>query len=176
MRRSVSPMHAPAHHRRPPSRSMPRALGSGVVTAALLVLAAVGCSAAKPASNRPQTHPAKGRVTLGGAPVKGATVTFRPDGQGSGCSGISDDGGNFKLSTFTGGDGAIPGKYRVGVTKFDTAATGVDVNSPGYAPPSATASPPKSLLPETYGDPAKSGLTAEVVGGKANVFEFDLKK
>jgi hypothetical protein len=169
-------MSSPAHHRRQSSRSLPRALGSGVVAAALLVLAAVGCSAGKPASNRPQTHPAKGRVTLGGEPVKGATVTFKPEGQGSGCSGITDDGGNFRLSTFTGGDGAIPGKYRVGVTKFDTAATGVDVNSPGYAPPSVSAAPPKSLLPESYADPAKSGLTAEVFGGKANVFEFDLKK
>lgn len=153
---------------------MPRRLAAGLVAA--VVLAAVGCSAGKPASNRPQTHPAKGRVTLGGEPVKGATVTLRPEGAGSGCSGLTDDGGNFKLSTFTAGDGAIPGKYRVTVTKFDAGPPTVDVNSPGYAPPSGPAPPPKSVLPENYGDPATSGLTAEVFGGKANVFEFDLKK
>ena len=55
-------------------------------------------------------------------------------------------------------------------------AGGVSDSLPAQNGQSATASPPKSLLPETYGDPAKSGLTAEVVGGKANVFEFDLKK
>ena len=155
---------------------MPRAVGAGVVTAALLVLAAVGCSAAKPASNRPQTHPAKGRVMLAGQPLAGATVTFRPEGGGSGCSGITDTMGAFKLSTFTAGDGAIPGKYRVTVTKLDAGPVAADVSSSAYAPPSGNAPPPKNLLPETYGDPAKSGFTAEVVGGKANVFEFDLKK
>jgi len=149
---------------------------SELVVVALLLVVGVGCSAGKPASNRPQTHPAKGRVTMGGQPLGGATVTFRPDGAGSGCSGITDESGNFKLSTFTAGDGAVPGKYRVTVTKVDAGPASVDVNSPGYAPPAANAPPPKSLLPDTYADPAKSGLTAEVAGGKANVFEFDIKR
>lgn len=134
-----------------------------------------GCGPAKPASNRPQTHPASGRLSLAGQPLAAATVTFRPEGKGSGCAGISDASGRFKLSTFAAGDGALPGKYRVTVTKFAAAPASPDVDSPGYAPPSASAPPPKSLLPETYADPAKSGLTAEVVAGKANVFEFDLK-
>lgn len=170
-------IHAP-----PPaaSRSLarsPRAHGPifCLVAAAVAVLAAGGCSAAKPVSNRPQTHPARGRLTLAGQPLTGATVTFRPDGQGNGCSGISDAAGAFRLATFTAGDGAVPGKYRVTVTKFAAGPPAPDVNAPGYAPPSASAPPPKSLLADSYADPAKSGLTAEVVAGKDNVFEFDLK-
>jgi hypothetical protein len=158
---------------------LPRPHGHGLrwlAIAMLLPLVGLACSASKPASNRPQTHPAKGRVTMGGQPLGGATVTFRPDGAGSGCAGITDESGNFKLSTFAAGDGAVPGKYGVTVTKVDAGPASVDVNSPGYAPPAANAPPPKSLLPDTYADPAKSGLTAEVAGGKANVFEFDIKR
>lgn len=151
------------------------AAGRRILVVGIAIVAVAGCGPAKPASNRPQTHPASGRLLLAGQPLAAATVTFRPEGKGSGCAGISDSSGGFKLSTFAAGDGALPGKYRVTVTKFAAGPPAPDVNSPGYAPPSDSAAPPKSLLPETYADPAKSGLTAEVVAGKANVFEFDLK-
>jgi hypothetical protein len=151
------------------------AMRRGILVMGMAIVASGGCGPAKPVSNRPQTHPATGKLSLAGQPLAAATVTFRPEGKGSGCAGISDASGGFKLSTFAAGDGALPGKYRVTVTKFAAGPAAPDVNSPDYAPPSASAAPPKGLLPEKYGDPAASGLTAEVVAGKANVFEFDLK-
>jgi hypothetical protein len=107
-----------------------------------------------------------------------ATVSFQPDGKGSGAAGITDDAGNFTLSTFAAKDGAVPGKYKVTVTKLDDTASGSDMNAAGYTPPTeaSAAANPKSLVPEQYADPAKSGLTAEVATGAANAFDFDLKK
>jgi len=145
------------------------------VVAAVAVLVIAGCSR-QPASNRPQTVPVKGRITLGGQPLAGATISFQPDGKGNGASGISDDSGGYALSTFAAKDGAVAGKYKVAVTKMDGAPSGKDMNESGYAPPTASSPPPKSLVPAQYADPAKSGLTAEVTAGAANSFDFDLKK
>jgi hypothetical protein len=144
------------------------------IVAAVAVLLVAGCSQ-KPASNRPQTVPVKGTITLKGQPLAKATVSFQPDGKGSGASGITDDSGGFVLSTFAAKDGAVPGKYKVAVTKMDDTPSGKDMNDAGYAPPTASSPPPKSLVPEQYADPAKSGLTAEVATGAANAFDFDLK-
>lgn len=140
-----------------------------------LAVAIAGCSG-QPASHRPQTVAAKGRVTLAGQPLAKATVSFQPDGKGNGASGITDDAGTFTLSTFAAKDGAVPGKYKVAVTKVDDTASGGDMNAAGYAPPSESSPKPKSFVPDQYADPAKSGLTAEVAAGAANTFEFDLKK
>ena len=144
---------------------------------AILALTLEGCSQ-KASSNRPQTVAVKGRVTLAGEPLAKATVSFQPDGKGNGAAGITDDGGTFTLSTFAAKDGAVPGKYKVTVTKVDDTASGGDMTATGYAPPteSSAASKPKSVVPEQYADPAKSGLTAEVAAGAANTFDFELKK
>ena len=145
------------------------------VMAAIPVLLIAGCSR-HPASNRPQTVPVKGRLTLGGQPLARATISFQPDGKGNGASGITDDSGAYALSTFAARDGAVPGKYKVAVTKMDDAPSGKDMNESGYAPPTESSPPPKSVVPEQYADPGKSGLTAEVAAGAANSFDFDLKK
>jgi hypothetical protein len=146
------------------------------IVAAVAVLLVAGCSQ-QPASNRPQTVPVKGTITLKGQPLAKATVSFQPDGKGSGASGITDDSGGFLLSTFAAKDGAVPGKYKVVVSKFNEVTSGGDMTAPGYAPPteSSSAAKPKNLVPEQYTDPAKSGLTAEVATGAANAFDFDLQ-
>jgi hypothetical protein len=59
----------------------------------------------------------EGVVTLDGKPVKGATVTLFPqDGAAHSASGFTDPGGVFRLTTYSVGDGAIPGDYKVTVT------------------------------------------------------------
>ena len=145
---------------------------------AALALSLPGCSRT-PASNRPQTVPVKGKVTLAGQPLAKATISFQPDGKGNGATGITDDGGNYSLSTFAAKDGAVPGKYKITVTKFAEATSGsvADVNDAKYAPPTegAATANPKSIVPEQYADPEKSGLTAEVTTGAANSFDFDIK-
>jgi len=60
----------------------------------------------------------EGIVLLDNAPVAEATVLFIPEGDtGQPAYGMTDENGKFQLSTFKENDGAIPGNYKVTVTK-----------------------------------------------------------
>jgi hypothetical protein len=63
--------------------------------------------------------PVEGVVRLNGAPVAGATVSFLPEGGGRPAVGATNRDGRFRLTTFESGDGALPGRYRVVVTKVE---------------------------------------------------------
>ncbi len=90
----------------------------GIGAAAVLV-AAVGCGGG---ASSVKTVPVRGKVTLDGKPVEGATVQFAPE-EGSGgraASGLTKSDGTFELTTVGGGAGAVPGKYKVAITKRAT--------------------------------------------------------
>jgi len=75
----------------------------------------------------------KGVVTLDGKPLSLATITFNPiEGAGRSASGLSDEDGNFELTTLRTNDGAAPGEYKVTVTK-EQGAEPVDI-SPSEGP------------------------------------------
>lgn len=130
-------------------------------------------------------QPVTGKVTLDGAPIKGATVTFSPveGGGGKAAAGIADADGLFKLSDMgSGTEGAVAGEYQVGVLWFKPSpdssnATGESGGGESVqkddAKSRAGVSGPDSLLPTAYQDPKTSGLTATVVKGK-NEFTFEL--
>jgi hypothetical protein len=59
----------------------------------------------------------KGVVTLDGKPLSLATITFIPIAGGRSANGLSDEDGNFQLTTIQTDDGAAPGEYKVTVTK-----------------------------------------------------------
>lgn len=160
----------------------------GSFIASLIALS--GCGGAD--SNRPQTYPVSGTVTQGGQPVADANVTFHLRDGSRSALGVTDAGGNFKLTTFTAGDGAVAGEYQVTVTKYDRPAivargTGplVDTAEAGEGEPAekqpqagkasrGETPDPKSTLPAKYADPETSGLTATVSTSGANTFEFQL--
>src|SRR5258708_2370379 len=89
---------------------------------ALVVLlvagAAAGCGS--------KTSKVEGVVTLDGTPVQGATVIFVPETGDRQASGQTDADGVFHLTTFNTGDGAVPGTYKVTVSK-----TSAVVSDPG---------------------------------------------
>src|SRR5262249_6170903 len=60
----------------------------------------------------------EGVVTLDGAPLSGATVSFMPVGDGRAASGLTDGDGYFRLTTFRTDDGALAGNYKV-IVVFD---------------------------------------------------------
>jgi hypothetical protein len=71
-----------------------------------------GCSS----SNKPVE--VEGIVLLDNEPVAEATVLFIPDGNsGQPAHGWTDENGKFQLTTFKENDGALPGSYKVTVTK-----------------------------------------------------------
>ena len=87
----------------------------------------------------------------------------------------TDASGNYALMTFQAGDGAVPGDYNVGITKYERAATTGSSSEEDYVPVERGQSPApaKNLLPAKYANPAKSGLTAKVIEG-SNTFDFQL--
>jgi hypothetical protein len=108
--------------------------------------------------------PIKGTVTLDGSPVAGATVLFVPtDANRRPASGWTDTDGLFELTTFAQADGALPGAYRVVITKFEgKSAPKVEKDPNEYYGKKYKNSNRKSLLPEAYGDEAKTPLTCQV--------------
>ncbi len=143
----------------------------------LVTLIVAGCAGPAGDPNRPKTVPVSGTVTYNGDPVEGATVTFMTDSaEGKGAVGRTDASGHFTLMTFEPGDGAVPGNYKVTVTKTKTEGTLSEEEANKYLergenPPAPAVT---DLLPEKYKSPETSGLTAEVTEGGENNFTFEL--
>ena len=109
-------------------------------------------------SNPPPQVPVKGKLTLNGRPLRGATVVFTPDrakgGRGPQSYAVTGDDGAFALAT-TEGPGAVAGWYRVTV-----------------APPPDDAE--LLVLMEKFLDPDRSGLSREVKAGVECAVELPL--
>jgi hypothetical protein len=86
-------------------------------SAAVCLSTVCGCGSG--GGNLPRTVPAMGVVTLDGKPVDGAQVVLVPanDGTTTGAYGITNSSGHFSLRAFEQKDGAIPGEYKVQVSK-----------------------------------------------------------
>lgn len=140
----------------------------------LVLLTVSGCGGSDD-PDRPEVAPAGGVVNHQGEPVAEATVNFHPQQDGGHAAyGKTDAGGRFRLQTFAVDDGAVPGDYRVTVHKNEAPPPAPGEFDPDYDP-EYVAPAPKSLLPDKYGNPATSGLTAKVVAGQDNEFPLELK-
>ncbi len=113
--------------------------------------------------------PVSGTVRYNGKPLPNVYVSFSPDDPGiRAATGTADGTGRYQLTTFQANDGVRPGKYRVAV-RYESEPEG-----PRLAADDINYKRGKLITPLKYTDPEKSGLTAEVVAGKDNVFDFDL--
>jgi len=151
----------------------------GSLTLLLVGLAIVGCAGGEGAGTRLATHKVSGKVTQGGAPVPGATVTFSPMKNGDpGASGITDAQGMYSLTTYDANDGAVEGDYKVLVTKSAPVASGPSIahdptgqtRSPspsghGGGGAAAAAAGGGSLLPEKYARASDTPLMKTVAKG-----------
>ena len=125
-------------------------------------LALVGCG-----PDRPDTVPVTGRVTLAGGdwPVKGIII-FTPVEATAGYPkrpgrAIFDLEGNFVVTTFTEGDGLIPGTYRA-VIQCGQPVTDMET-------------PTVSYVPSNYESPALSGLELTVPANSSPIeVEYDI--
>ena len=124
----------------------------------LLALAAVGCG------GKYSPVAVEGTVTLDGQPLDGAMVSFLPqEGAGRAATGMTDADGTFQLTTFQEGDGALPGTYRVIVTRTDAIPEPPEPLRPGNAQKVRehyrevmAHRDKKSSLPAVYGDETKT--------------------
>jgi hypothetical protein len=94
--------------------------------------------------------PAAGMVTFNGKPIETGTIGFIPE-KGRPASGQIKDG-QFILTTYDDGDGALPGKHRVMVT------------STKQIPSKIKGADPETvyLIPKMYASPSESYLTVEI--------------
>ncbi len=131
----------------------------------LLALCMVGCSGG-PAG--PKTVPVSGTVTLDGSPLAGATVTFSPVSGGKAAAGTTDQAGKFELITPGGGAGAVPGSYKVTVTKVEGSEA---ADAPEDAAPidEGEQVEVRLLVPEKYTKVDTTDLTVEVKEGMGPV-------
>jgi hypothetical protein len=154
----------------------------------LLLPLAVGCGGGPSVG----AIPATGVVTLDGKPVDGATISFVPDSdEARSASGLTDATGVFRLTSLSPGDGAVPGRYKVAISKLtsgpaeEAAPTSQeeamkqiqDKSKQGGSSAFYSSTPNftvKETLPERYSDAKTSGLNAEVKKGSDNKFTFAL--
>ena len=145
---------------------------------ALLVLCLCSCSAS---SDQKEVYEVTGKVTFGGGPVAKATVMFSPLDKQPVATGITDNDGVYRLTTYDSFDGAAAGKYdvlisKVAVPKAGSApthdATGKNV-APSHNAAEETVDGGATLDPK-YGKPA-NGMAADVKPSGENVFDFKLE-
>lgn len=86
--------------------------------AVVLLTAALTAGCGSAGGHLPKTVPAEGVVTLDGKPVDGAQVVLVPSGDAqTGAFGTTDASGRFALRAYQEKPGAIPGDYKVQVSK-----------------------------------------------------------
>ncbi|GAB6166671.1 hypothetical protein JCM19992_26710 [Thermostilla marina] len=150
-----------------------------LLTGACLAASLVGCNSGS--SDLPETFPVSIKITYKGQPVEGATVSLVPQTpDGKGASGITDSSGTATVRTFTQGEGALPGTYKVTVIKTQSTAPEVTgENEEAYeeemeSEGDESAFEPKDLLPAKYKSAETTDLECTVSAEGDNRFEFDL--
>jgi hypothetical protein len=147
--------------------------------------------------NAIKTYPTSGTITYKSKPLERATVVFSSpgkEGQPSTILGLgeTDASGKYVIKTQLGPtealNGAVAGHHLVTVSKYvppngmseeelerlmrkEVAA----MEEKGFVTKEETAPSRVPFLPAKYQNPASSQLTAEVVAGEKNEFDFDLK-
>lgn len=148
----------------------------------VLGLLVVGCGESGP--ERPPVYKTTGKVTFNGAPVIDGLVTFYPlEEKKPAGVGRTNDAGEFTLTTYGPGDGAIAGSYKVTVTRNEAApppaesAHGVENFTPPVVHGASARTPAGggNLLPPQYGKPETTPFDATVTPEGPNTFTFDVK-
>ncbi len=130
--------------------------------------------------------PVEGKILVDGSPMEGVMVIFNPDSEGGrAASGRTDANGVYHLTTEMNNDGAIPGSYKISVSKHvnadDDLPTEVDPNDEAsldavYSKVDARKKQvSKNFIGPRYENHKGSGLTATVESGKDNKFDFEVK-
>ncbi len=123
-----------------------------------------------------------GTVTFQGKPLTQAIVTFSPKESQPVAFGMTNDKGEFTLTTYKTGDGAAAGSYGVVVSK-SAAPSGTDgghsldpKHSTGKASHDESSPASGGLIPLAYSDATKTPLDAKVDPSKENKFTFEIKE
>jgi hypothetical protein len=132
------------------------------------ILALTGC-----AKSSLPTIPVEGTVTWNGTALADAQIAFQPvaaGGKGSARPAVGriDDRGQYFVSTFANGDGAMPGEYTVVVV-------GRRDHKPVEVLTKADHDAMASPIPAIYSDASRSPLKASIPAGAKGPLRFDFK-
>jgi hypothetical protein len=136
---------------------------------AFLILTPMGCGG----NGNPSHVRVSGTITLNGAPLAGAQVTFIPinDTQGIGAEARTEADGRYQLIDRRGKPGTEPGAYKVTISKRlmpDGSEVPVDDKTPPIR------SPARESLPPYYSDASRTRLQV-VVPEQGGTIDFPLK-
>jgi hypothetical protein len=144
-------------------------------------VASQGCG---PKDNNPETFAVTGTLTYQSKAIEGADIVFVPDSPNAlAAFGKTDSNGKYSLRTFKENDGAVPGGYKIKVTKLeslqqkgsDFVAKDSEAEAEIYRPEDGdVVKVPKNLLPKKYSDHNTSGLSHSVANGPST-FDINLK-
>ncbi len=134
-----------------------------------------------------EVYPVQGRITLQGKPMRGGgSIAFVPISNQAGktAGGEIQSDGTYYLSTYTDGDGSIPGEFRVVITQVveaepQVAADIEDTSDTSEAAPTPISGPlvaPADQIPPVYSDHQNSPLTTRVEGASSNDLDFELTR
>ena len=126
------------------------------MTIATVVFVLSGCS-----NGGPKLEPLSGQVMRDGKPMTNVSIAMVPVGSGLAAMGSADASGNILVQT-NGQNGAMKGKYNVGITEPMRKMTPESI---------ASGSPPPVSFNPKFESPDKSGIEYEVVDGGGK-FEF----
>jgi hypothetical protein len=122
-------------------------------------------------SKYPTTIQVQGKITYRGKPLEKGEVQFSPVNEEASslrriAAGEIDSQGIYSLSTFTKGDGVLPGEYAVTITlpKRKSGIDGGDV-----------AVKPESFIPEKYTMPNTTPLKASIAVDASEVQQMDFE-
>ena len=115
-------------------------------------------------------------MTLNGAPVADASITFHPDGgdpEARSAGASTDANGGFKVTTLKPQDGIFPGNYKVTIVKYEEYGPEPPkvMNSEGEMV--SAGRPVKNTLPAKYEKKEASELTV-TMEKKKNTANFEL--
>jgi hypothetical protein len=138
----------------------------------LVALSIVGCQ-----DKSGGTYPMSIKVTQGGTPLEGATVTLTGDSHTA--VGITDTAGTATIKSTEGWTGVFPGEYAVTIkkTEYSTSSSpppGTEVDRTS-SDENQVFSIKRELLPAKYGNSKTSEMTV-TQEKKKGTFEFDIPK
>jgi len=145
-----------------------------ILVLAVLMIVVTGCSKVK----RIKTEMVTGTVTMEGAPVADAVVSFTPEkgADGLAACGRTDAKGVYTLSTVQGyeNQGTLPGKYIVTISKSVQIDTGETEENEALREVVPVIEYTEGL-PEVYKHTNTSPLRATVTSGQENKIDFTLE-
>ena len=125
-------------------------------------------------------YPLKGKITLDGEPVEGASISLSPtfSGENARSAGAkSDAAGVFNIQTVMPNDGVYPGEYTISVRKMVATNTYTEEEmAAANATGESLKNDSNNVLPSMYANGKSSGLKVTVVAGKNEELIIDLKK